>query len=130
LTEQLPTFLVISAGAVLGANLRYLITIVSVERFGLSFPYGTLFINVTGSLAIGLFVTLATERFALPLHWRLFFATGFLGAYTTFSSYTLETAALLREGAYVAATVYVLGSVILGMIGVLAGIAVAQVLSK
>ena len=58
------------------------------ERLGTAFPYGTLLINISGSLVIGFFLTLATERLSVDPLWRLFFATGFLGAYTTFSSYT------------------------------------------
>jgi fluoride exporter len=82
---QIKATLAIGVGAILGANLRYALTALAVERFGAGFPYGTLFINVTGSVAIGFFLTLAIERFDLDPYWRLFFATGFLGAYTTFS---------------------------------------------
>ena len=96
------------------------------ERLGTAFPYGTLLINVTGSLVIGFFLTLATERFSLDPLWRLFFATGFLGAYTTFSSYTFEAAQLIRDGAYGLAFVYLFGSVLAGMVGVFAGIIAAE----
>lgn len=119
-------FLVIALGAVLGANLRYLIGLYAAQQFGTAFPYGTLFINVTGSFVIGLFLTLAAERLAIGPLWRLFFATGFLGAYTTFSSYTYEAAVLLRAGAFGPAALYLLGSVAGGMLGVLAGIAIAE----
>jgi len=119
-------FLTISLGAVLGANLRYLVGLYAVERFGASFPYGTLFINVSGSLAIGFFLTLGYERLSLPPLVRLFFATGFLGAYTTFSTFSFETAALIREGAYLAALTYVAASMVGGMIAVFLGIVVAE----
>ena len=119
-------FLVISLGGILGANTRYLVTIYVAERFGTAFPYGTLLINVTGSLVIGFFLTLATERFTIDPLWRLFFATGFLGAYTTFSSYTFEAAQLARDGAYGLALAYLFGSVLAGMIGVFMGIAAAE----
>jgi CrcB protein len=124
--EDVVRYLAIAAGAVLGANARYLVTLFAVERLGLSFPYGTLFVNISGSLVAGLFLTLALERLAVPPIGRLFFATGFLGAYTTFSAYTYETAALVREGAYVLALLYLVGSIVGGMIGVFAGIMVAE----
>jgi CrcB protein len=119
-------FLVISVGGILGANARYLVTLYIAERLGTAFPYGTLIINVTGSLIIGFFLTLAIERFSIDPLWRLFFATGFLGAYTTFSSYTFEAAQLIRDGSYGLAFVYLFGSVLAGMIGVFAGIVAAE----
>ena len=118
--------LVISLGGILGANARYLVSLYVAERLGTAFPYGTLLINVSGSLVIGFSLTLATERFSLDPLWRLFFATGFLGAYTTFSSYTFEGAQLIRDGAYGLAFVYLFGSVLAGMIGVFAGIVAAE----
>jgi CrcB protein len=119
-------FLAISLGGVLGANARYLVSVYVAERLGAAFPYGTLLINVSCSLIIGFFLTLATERFSIDPLWRLFFATGFLGAYTTFSSYTFEAAQLVRDGAYGLALVYLFGSVLAGMIGVFAGIVAAE----
>ena len=83
-------------------------------------------VNVSGSLVIGFFLTLAFERFSIDPLWRLFFATGFLGAYTTFSSYTFEAAHLIRDGSYGLAFVYLFGSVLAGMIGVFAGIIAAE----
>lgn len=123
---QIVPYLVIGAGAVLGANARYLVGLYVAERFGTAFPYGTLLINVSGSLIIGFFLTLIAVRVPIDPLWRLFFATGFLGAYTTFSSYTFEAATLLREGAYLPALLYLLGSVVAGMIGVFAGILAAE----
>jgi fluoride exporter len=124
--HPLVPYLAIALGGILGANARYLVSLLVAERLGTGFPYGTMLINVTGSLVIGFFLTLVTERLEVSPLWRLFFATGFLGAYTTFSSYTFETATLLREGAYGAALLYLFGSVAGGMVGVLAGIAAAE----
>jgi fluoride exporter len=118
--------LVVSLGGILGANTRYLVSLYVAERLGSAFPYGTLLINVSGSLVIGFFLTLATERFSIDPLWRLFFATGFLGAYTTFSSYTFEAAQLIRDGAFGLAFLYLFGSVLAGMIGVFAGIVAAE----
>ena len=119
-------FLAVSLGGILGANTRYLVSLYVAERLGTAFPYGTFLINVSGSLVIGFFLTLATERFSIDPLWRLFFATGFLGAYTTFSSYTFEAAQLIRDGAYGLALLYLFGSVLAGMIGVFAGIVAAE----
>ena len=119
-------FLAVSLGGILGANARYLVGVYVAERLGMAFPYGTFLINVSGSLAIGFFLTLAAERFSIDPVWRLFFATGFLGAYTTFSSYTFEAAQLIRDGAYGLALLYLFGSVLAGMIGVFAGIVTAE----
>jgi CrcB protein len=119
-------FLAVSLGGILGANARYLVTLYVAERLGSAFPYGTFLINVSGSLVIGFFLTLVAERFPVDPVWRLFFATGFLGAYTTFSSYTFETAQLMRGGEYGPAFLYLFGSVLAGMIGVFVGIAAAR----
>jgi CrcB protein len=120
------TYLIIAAGAVLGANARYLVGLYVADRLGTAFPYGTLIINVSGSLVIGFFLTLVMERLAADPRWRLFFATGFLGAYTTFSTYTYEAALLLRGGELGPALLYLVGSVVAGMVGVLGGIAAAE----
>jgi fluoride exporter len=116
----------VSLGGILGANARYLVSVYVAERLGPAFPYGTLLVNVSGSLVIGFFLTLATERFPVDPLWRLFFVTGFLGAYTTFSSYTFEAAWLMRHGAYGLAFLYLFGSVLAGMLGVFAGIVAAE----
>lgn len=84
-------YLVISLGGILGANARYVLGTWIATRYGTSFPYGTLVINVSGSFVIGLFLTLIAERFVLHPNWRLFFAVGFLGAYTTFSTFSFES---------------------------------------
>ena len=125
-TDGFMPYLAIAAGGVLGANARYIIGLYIADKLGTSFPYGTFIINVTGSLVIGFFLTYVSERAAISPLWRLFFATGFLGAYTTFSTYSYETATLIRDGAYVSALAYCLGSVVVGLVGVIAGIAAAE----
>lgn len=90
-------FLFIALGAALGANARYLVGLWAAGRLGATFPYGTLVVNVLGSLALGFFVALATDRLALAPEVRLFLAVGFLGSFTTFSSYAVESVALLRD---------------------------------
>jgi fluoride exporter len=115
-------FLLISAGAILGANARYWLGDWAAQRWGASFPYGTLLINLSGSLLLGFFMTLATERFLVDPRWRLLFAVGFLGAYTTFSTYTYESFNLLYKGQWLAGLLNLFGSTLLGVIAVGAGV--------
>jgi CrcB protein len=119
-------YLAISLGAILGANARYLVGLWAAERLGTAFPSGTFIVNVSGSLIIGFFLTLALQRSSIDPLWRLFFATGFLGAYTTFSAYTWEAAQLIRDGALPAALVYLLASPLAGLLGTFAGIIAAE----
>jgi CrcB protein len=119
-------YLVISLGGILGANARYILGTWIAGRYGTSFPYGTLVINISGSFVIGLFLTLIAERFVLHPHWRLFFAVGFLGAYTTFSTFSYESVVLIQNGAWRLGLVNMVGSVVLGPIAVVAGMAVAR----
>lgn len=118
----------ISLGAVVGALSRYYITLWFANRFGTAFPYGTFFINITGCLAMGFFITLALERVpAVGPEVRLMVATGFLGAYTTFSTYGLETNVLWRDRSYSLAVFYWAGSAILGVIAVQLGAILARI---
>lgn len=119
-------FILISTGAVLGANLRYWVGDWAAQKWGAALPYGTLLINVTGSLLLGFLMTLIAGRLALDPRWRLFFAVGFLGAYTTFSTYMFESFALLEKGQWLPAVGNLLGSTLLGLLAVGAGIYLAK----
>jgi len=123
------TYLLIGIGGFLGANARYLVAGWITERFGSSFPYGTLIVNVSGSFILGFFLGFISDRIFVHPHWRLFFAIGFLGAYTTFSTFSFENLALLQEGSYFLAFTNMAGSVILGLIAVLAGVIISRQLS-
>jgi CrcB protein len=127
LTPYLP-YLVVGVGGFLGANSRYLVANWAAARIGATFPYGTLIINVTGSFVIGLFLTIVTERVVAPPSLRLFFATGFLGAYTTFSTFTYESLTLLQTGDYLAGATNLLGSLTLGVLAVTLGVLLGRVL--
>jgi CrcB protein len=117
--------LLIGFGGLLGANARYLVSIWAAGRFGVGFPFGTFVINVSGSLAVGLLLSLLSAQFDGAPDVRLLLATGFLGAYTTFSTFTYETIALLREAQTRLAVVNAVGSAFLGIascsLGVLLG---------
>ncbi len=93
-------YLLVAIGGMLGAVSRYGLTGWISKATESRFPYGTLAVNTIGSFAIGFFLALALERFSWSPEIRLFFAVGFLGAFTTFSTFSYETVELLREGAY------------------------------
>lgn len=122
------TYLLIGIGGFLGANARYVVAGWVTERYGASFPYGTLVINVSGSFLLGLFLALITDRFIVHPYWRLFFAIGFLGGYTTFSTFSFESFALLLERSFLLAVANMAGSVLLGQLAVLVGMWVARLL--
>jgi CrcB protein len=117
--------LLVGSGGFAGANARYWMARWIAERYGTAFPYGTLLINITGSLIIGFAITYLNARSNLSPNYRLIFTTGFVGAYTTFSTYTYESLTLMQDGLWARAAVYLIGSVALGMaavtIGMLAG---------
>jgi len=115
-------FLLISAGALLGANARYWITNLFAQRFGLSFPYGTLFINITGSFLLGFALVLIANRLVVDPGYRLLIGTGFMGAYTTFSTFSYDTVVLLERGdvlpAFMNAAASLLGCLLASYLGI------------
>ena len=119
------TYLAISVGAVLGANARFLVGGWVADRLGPAFPYGTLVINVTGSILIGFVLTIATERLVAPWFVPLL-AIGFLGSYTTFSTFSYETLALIQDGAMINAAANVVVSVMAALLGVYVGTVLAR----
>jgi fluoride exporter len=119
-------FLVISIGAIVGANARYLISRFAAKELGPVFPYGTLFINVTGSMIVGFFMIWASERVLIDPRWRLLVVVGFCGAFTTFSSYAFETMAYFEQGQWLLFCTNVLSNNLLCLLGALAGIALAR----
>jgi CrcB protein len=107
--------LAISLGAIPGALSRYYVTLWLTRTMGTNFPYGTFIINLTGALIMGFFVTFTLERTITSPDLRLLVAVGFLGSYTTFSTYALDTSILLKSGDRGLALFYWLGSTILGV---------------
>jgi CrcB protein len=120
--------LVISIGAILGANARWIISRYAAKILGPTFPYGTLFINVSGSLAVGFFMIWATERVLIDPRWRLLVVVGFCGAFTTFSSFAFETMAYFEQGQWLLMATNFLSNNLLCLGAALAGMALARVI--
>jgi len=118
--------LIISVGAIAGANARYLISRLAAKLLGPVFPYGTLFINITGSMIVGFFVIWATERALVDPRWRLLIVIGFCGSFTTFSSYAFETIAYFEQGQWQLMLANILSNNLLCLAGTLAGMALAR----
>ena len=123
-------YLWVGLGGFVGANARYALTRLVAGRFGSDWPYGTFVVNVSGSLLIGVILTLLVERFVADPAWRLLLVVGFLGGYTTFSSYSIEAIALVEQGHWGRAALYVLGSNLLGLAACYWGIALARGLGR
>jgi len=121
---------IVGIGGFFGANLRYWLGAWLDAQFGLRFPLGTFVINVTGSLLLGFIATLAIERALIDPNWRLAVAVGFLGAYTTFSTFTFETVKLIDSGSYGLALVNLVISILLGLLGVLVGISLVRAVGR
>ena len=119
-------YLWIALGAVVGACARYFVSTQIARHFSAAFPYGTLLINITGSLVLGFFLVYSTERVLLDPRWRLLVAIGFCGSYTTFSSYAFESFALMEQGQWLMTGANILGSNALCLAAVLAGAALAR----
>ncbi len=119
-------YLWIAMGAVVGAGARYFLSGYIAKALASSFPYGTLVINVTGSLLLGFFLVWTSERVLVDARWRWLIAIGFCGSYTTFSSYAFETFALIEQGQWLLMGLNVIASNFLCLVSVLAGAALAR----
>jgi fluoride exporter len=116
----------ISLGAIAGANARYFLSRWAAKSLSPAFPYGTLLINVTGSMLLGFFLIWTSERVLANPRWRLMIAIGFCGAYTTFSSYAFETMYYFEQGHWLLFAANILANNILCLAAVLAGAALAR----
>jgi fluoride exporter len=119
-------YLLVVVGGGTGALIRYIAASAIMTRFGGAFPLGTFVINITGSFLIGFLMTLITERFKLDPNWRLLLVVGFLGGYTTFSSFEWETYTAVRAGGLRTGMLNIVSSVMLGYIAVWLGSMVAN----
>lgn len=116
----------VGLGGFLGANARYLLGGWVASRYGAAFPYGTFVINVTGSFILGFFLAFAQDRVWVAPSARLLFAVGFVGAYTTFSTFEYESVRLLQDREMLLAAVYLFGSVLTGGVATIAGMALGS----
>jgi CrcB protein len=121
-------YLWIALGAIVGASARYFLSLLIARDFSSVFPYGTLLINVTGSLLVGFFLVFSTERVLIDPRWRLLVVIGFCGSYTTFSSYAYESFALMERGQWLLTGVNIIGSNVLCLAAVIAGAVLARAL--
>jgi fluoride exporter len=121
-------FLVISLGAIVGANLRYWMSRGAGRLLGPVFPYGTLSINVLGSFVVGFFLIWTSERVLVDPRWRLLVVVGFCGGYTTFSSYAYETMAFFEQGQWGLMFTNFFANNLLAFGAALVGMALARVL--
>jgi CrcB protein len=117
----LQKYLLIAVGGALGSIARYWVGSSIAGRMGIKFPYGTLIVNLTACVIIGFSMTYLSRRAELSPAWRFLIPVGFIGAYSTFSTYEWETLTNLRAGAFAIATLYAIGSLILGLVAVWGG---------
>ena len=118
--------LIAGAGGFLGTVARYLVALWVGQKWGRSFPLGTFCVNISGSFLIGLLMTLLAERLFADPRWRIFLVIGFLGGYTTFSSFEYETGRLLADAEWLIASANVVFSVLFGLIAVKLGEIIAR----
>jgi CrcB protein len=119
-------YLLVFIGGGLGSTLRHIINVVSARHLGTAFPYHTFIINITGSTVMGLIAGYLAFKGEASQPWRLFLMTGILGGYTTFSAYSLDAVLLYERGETGLALLYVLGSVVLSIAGLVGGLALVR----
>jgi CrcB protein len=117
----------IGIGSCLGGLSRYFLSIFIQNKFLSAFPFGTLAVNIIGCFLIGIIFGVF-ERGNFPMEWRLFLVTGFLGGFTTFSSFSIETIGLLRDGQMSRAFIYILCSVAISLLATFTGISIIKIL--
>ena len=122
-------YLLVFVGGGLGASFRHFVNVTCGRWIGVEFPWGTFIINITGSTVMGLIAGYLAFKGQASQPWRLFLMTGVLGGYTTFSAFSLDAATLYERGALGIAAAYVLGSVVLSIAGLFAGLALIRYLT-
>lgn len=120
--------LLVALGGAMGAVSRFLLGNQVGKAMGSAWPYGTFFINIIGCFCMGVLMTLIVERQLLPAAWRLFLCVGFLGGFTTFSSFGYEAVALFSKGELLGSLGYVIGSTVVGLVAAALGIMMGKAL--
>ena len=121
-------YFLIALGGALGSVARFWVGSTVANRFGTKFPYGTFVINITACVIIGFSLTFLARRTDLSPAWRFLVPIGFVGAYSTFSTYEWETLSTIRSGAILLAALYVVGSFVFGLAAVWLGALMAEIL--
>jgi CrcB protein len=124
----LQKYLLIAFGGALGSIARYWVGSTIAGRMGTKFPYGTFVINMTACVLIGFSLTLLARRADMNPAWRFLIPVGFIGAYSTFSTYEWETLSTMRSGAFLLAALYAVSSLVLGLAAVWCGSMIAEIL--
>lgn len=119
-------YLIVFLGGGIGAALRHGVNLTAARALGTAFPYGTFAVNVIGSLAMGLLAAYFAFKGDATQHWRLFFTTGILGGFTTFSAFSLDVVLLYERGETAIAALYVVASVAISIAGLFAGLALVR----
>jgi fluoride exporter len=122
-------YIVVFLGAGIGGALRHGVNVATFRLLGAGFPYGTLTVNILGSLAMGLLAGWFALKADPGQAWRLFLTTGILGGFTTFSAFSLDVAALYQRGAMGATALYVLASVVVSVAALFLGLFVVRQLA-
>ncbi len=122
-------YLAVFIGGGIGAALRHGVNRASLAYFGPDYPYGTLFVNVVGSLLMGVLAELYLVKGGGSQEWRLFLTTGVLGGFTTYSAFSLDAALMWQRGDYAALASYIAASVLLSIVGLFVGMAAVRALA-
>ncbi|MHB8391928.1 MAG: fluoride efflux transporter CrcB [Acidobacteriaceae bacterium] len=126
---SLSKYMYIAVGGALGSIARFWVGSAVASRLGTKFPYGTFVINITACAIIGFSLTFLAKRTDLNPAWRFLVPVGFVGAYSTFSTYEWETLSTLRSGAFSMAALYAFSSLFLGLVAVWCGVLIAEMIS-
>jgi CrcB protein len=124
----LQKYFLVAVGGALGSMTRYWVGSAIANSVGTKFPFGTLIINYTACMIIGFSLTVFAKRADLNPAWRFLVPVGFIGAYSTFSTYEWETLSTIRNGAFLLAALYAVSSFLLGLAAVWAGSLIAEIL--
>lgn len=123
---SLKLLIFISAGGAIGAVGRYMLTVAATQWFGEPFPYGTMIVNIIGSFLLGVLLAAISLNWAPSIELRTFIQVGVLGAFTTFSTFSLDAYQLMAKGEYISSALYIGSTVIVGIVSLFIGIALVR----